>query len=253
MGNGLRKAGIATATLAASGAVLTIGGIETASAAVPIGAAGTGTHSTSARTTSHQATHTWRATHTGRATTSAAPRHATTHTQTTTARTTPQHATRTHTARARTTPRHTTHTRAASASYTPRHAAPATATSTTPAKTSSSSAGQAALQYAKRQIGKSYQFGAAGPNKFDCSGLAMQAWEAAGVSLPHNTVAQFHTGTHVSRKNLQPGDLVFFYSSLHHVGIYAGNGKVVDAENPSTPVKVTPIDWMPYAGAVRPS
>ncbi len=109
------------------------------------------------------------------------------------------------------------------------------------------------MRYAKSKIGKGYQFAAAGPNKFDCSGLTMKAWEAAGVSLPHNTVAQYNAATHVSKSNLQPGDLVFFYSTMHHVGIYIGNGKVVDAENPRTPVKVTSVDAMPYAGAARPS
>lgn len=109
------------------------------------------------------------------------------------------------------------------------------------------------MQYAKKQLGKGYQFGAAGPNSFDCSGLVMKAWESADVSLPHNTVAQYNKARHIPKSNLKPGDIVFFYDTMHHNGIYIGNGKIIDAPNPSTPVRITSVDSMPYAGAARPA
>jgi cell wall-associated NlpC family hydrolase len=104
------------------------------------------------------------------------------------------------------------------------------------------------------QLGDSYSWGAAGPSRFDCSGLTMYAWGKAGVSLSHSSAAQFGEGRRVSRANLMPGDLVFFgTSSIHHVGMYIGNGKMVHAPNPSKPVQVNDIDYMSgYSGAVRP-
>lgn len=80
----------------------------------------------------------------------------------------------------------------------------------------------------------------------------MRAWGAAGVALPHSSVAQSSTGTPVSREELRPGDLVFFYSPISHVDIYIGNGMVVGAQNPRAGVGVVPLNSMPYAGAVRP-
>ncbi|WP_235536023.1 C40 family peptidase [Nocardioides sp. Root190] len=109
-----------------------------------------------------------------------------------------------------------------------------------------------AIRYALAQVGDSYVFGAAGPNAFDCSGLTMMAWGQAGVSLPHSSRAQMGSGTPVSRNQLQPGDLVFYYSPVSHVGIYLGNGMIVHAANPGAGVKVSSVDEMPYAGAVRP-
>jgi cell wall-associated NlpC family hydrolase len=115
----------------------------------------------------------------------------------------------------------------------------------------SGSAG-AAVQYALAQVGDAYVYGAAGPSAFDCSGLTMMAWAAAGVSLPHSSGAQMGSGTPVSSSDLQPGDLVFYYSPVSHVGIYAGNGMVVHAANPSTGVRTDPVMSMPFSGAVRP-
>jgi cell wall-associated NlpC family hydrolase len=80
----------------------------------------------------------------------------------------------------------------------------------------------------------------------------MMAWRAAGVSLPHSSAEQFSTGQKIARSQLAPGDLVFFYSPISHVGIYLGNGRMVHAPNPSRRVEVAPIDQMPYAGATRP-
>jgi peptidoglycan DL-endopeptidase CwlO len=110
----------------------------------------------------------------------------------------------------------------------------------------------AAIAYAMAQVGKAYVYGAAGPSAFDCSGLTMRAWEAAGVSLPHSSAAQYAMGPHVAASDLQPGDLVFYYSPVSHVGMYIGNGMIVNAENPSVGVVVAPLYSMPYVGAVRP-
>ncbi len=110
----------------------------------------------------------------------------------------------------------------------------------------------AALKYAMAQVGKSYVYGAAGPNAFDCSGLTMRAWGAAGVGLPHSSRAQFSSGPRVPESQLQPGDLVFYYSPISHVGIYIGDGKIVNALNPRSGVRVSGLHDMPYAGAVRP-
>jgi len=110
----------------------------------------------------------------------------------------------------------------------------------------------AAVNYALAQVGDSYVYGAAGPNAFDCSGLTMMAWAQAGVGLPHSSGAQQGSGTPVSSSSLQPGDLVFYYSPVSHVGIYIGGGRIVHAANPSTGVAVSGVFSMPYSGAVRP-
>jgi peptidoglycan DL-endopeptidase CwlO len=110
----------------------------------------------------------------------------------------------------------------------------------------------AAVQYAMAQVGKAYVYGAAGPNAFDCSGLTMAAWRQAGVSLPHSSSAQQGFGTPVSASNLRPGDLVFYYQPVSHVGMYIGNGMIVNAENPSAGIRVAPLYSMPFVGAVRP-
>jgi len=115
----------------------------------------------------------------------------------------------------------------------------------------SGSAG-AAVSYAMAQVGDAYVYGAAGPDSFDCSGLTMMAWAAAGVSLSHSSSAQYNLGSRVAASDLQPGDLVFYYSPISHVGMYIGNGMIVHAANPSTDVAVAPLYSMPYVGAVRP-
>jgi cell wall-associated NlpC family hydrolase len=109
-----------------------------------------------------------------------------------------------------------------------------------------------AVRFALAQVGKAYVYGAAGPSAYDCSGLTMRAWGAAGVGLPHSSGAQMGYGTRVSEGELRPGDLVFYYSPVSHVGMYIGNGLIVNAENPSAGVRVTGLHSMPYAGAVRP-
>jgi cell wall-associated NlpC family hydrolase len=116
----------------------------------------------------------------------------------------------------------------------------------------SASKGEVALEFAKKQIGDKYKYGAAGPDKWDCSGLTMKAWAEAGVSLPHNSAAQYKIGKKVKEEDLRPGDLVFFYSGPSHVGIYAGDGKVVHAPKPGEKVGYIKIKYMPWKGARRP-
>jgi peptidoglycan DL-endopeptidase CwlO len=115
-----------------------------------------------------------------------------------------------------------------------------------------SGAAGVAVDFALDQVGDAYVYGAAGPDAWDCSGLTMGAWGAAGVSLPHSSSAQMSSGTPVSYEELQPGDLVFYYQPVSHVALYIGNGQIVHASNPSDPVNVASVDSMPYSGAVRP-
>jgi cell wall-associated NlpC family hydrolase len=121
-----------------------------------------------------------------------------------------------------------------------------------PSNVPASGRAAAAVKFAMAQVGKAYVYGAAGPNAYDCSGLTMRAWGAAGVGLPHSSSAQQGYGTRVSESELQPGDLVFYYSPVSHVGMYIGNGLIVNALNPGAGVRVSPLHSMPYAGAVRP-
>jgi cell wall-associated NlpC family hydrolase len=108
-----------------------------------------------------------------------------------------------------------------------------------------------AVQTALAQVGDMYGTGASGPDSFDCSGLTMYAYAAAGVTLPHSSRAQSNVGVPVSRAELQPGDLVFFYSPISHVGIYIGNGQMVHASVTGKPVAVTSVDKGGYVGATR--
>ncbi|MFI9060457.1 C40 family peptidase [Streptomyces sp. NPDC053429] len=110
-----------------------------------------------------------------------------------------------------------------------------------------------AVAYAYGAIGKPYVWGATGPGSFDCSGLTQAAWGAAGVSLPRTTYTQINAGQRVSRDRLAPGDLVFFYSGITHVGLYIGDGKMIHAPHPGATVRVAPVDSMPWAGAARPA
>jgi peptidoglycan DL-endopeptidase CwlO len=111
-----------------------------------------------------------------------------------------------------------------------------------------------AVKTACAQIGDPYVFGNVGPDSFDCSGLTQYSWGKAGVSLTHYTGAQWTEGAVVSRANARPGDLVFFYSDHHHVGIYVGNGLMVHASRSGVPVKMAKIDSSgPIAGFRRPS
>ena len=110
---------------------------------------------------------------------------------------------------------------------------------------------QKAVQVALAQIGDPYVWGAGGPDAFDCSGLTSYAWAAAGVSLPHSSAGQMGYGTRVSRSEVRAGDLVFFYSPVHHVGLAISNTMMVHASTFGVPVKVAPIDSSPFTGATR--
>jgi cell wall-associated NlpC family hydrolase len=108
------------------------------------------------------------------------------------------------------------------------------------------------LQAAYGQIGKPYAWGAGGPGSFDCSGFTSFAWRAAGISLPHSSRAQYAATKRVGRADLQPGDLVFFGSPIHHVGIYVGDNKMIDSSTYGHPVGVRSLNRRGYVGAGRP-
>jgi peptidoglycan DL-endopeptidase CwlO len=114
-----------------------------------------------------------------------------------------------------------------------------------------SAAARTAVDTAMAQIGDPYVWGAAGPDAFDCSGLVQYAYAAAGISLPHSSRMQSTMGAPVSRAALQPGDLLFFYSPVSHVGIYIGNGQMVHASTSGVPVKVASIDSMGSYNSAR--
>ncbi|WP_040338743.1 C40 family peptidase [Candidatus Blastococcus massiliensis] len=115
-----------------------------------------------------------------------------------------------------------------------------------------SGAAQIAVDTAMAQRGKPYVWAAGGPRSFDCSGLTQYAFRAAGISLPHSSRLQSRMGQSVARADLQPGDLVFFYSPVSHVGIYIGGGQMVHAPTSGDVVKTAPVDAVGgYAGARR--
>jgi peptidoglycan DL-endopeptidase CwlO len=107
-----------------------------------------------------------------------------------------------------------------------------------------------ALAWAYAQLGKPYHYGGAGPRSFDCSGLTMRAFAAAGISLPHSAAAQQHAGRRVPLAQLQPGDLVFWGSPAYHVGIYVGAGRIIDAPHTGTDVQIQAL-WGRPSSAVR--
>ncbi|MFE5241495.1 MULTISPECIES: C40 family peptidase [unclassified Streptomyces] len=109
------------------------------------------------------------------------------------------------------------------------------------------------LAFAAAQIGKPYVWGATGPSSYDCSGLTQAAWKAAGVDLPRTTWDQVEVGTRVATADLQPGDLVFFYDDISHVGIYKGDGMMIHAPKPGANVREESIYYMPIYGSVRPA
>ena len=110
---------------------------------------------------------------------------------------------------------------------------------------------QAAISYAEAQLGKPYQYGAAGPDSFDCSGLTMEAWAAAGAGLPHSAAGQWNDTVRVSYSQLEPGDLVFFYQPVDHVGIYVGNGTMINAPHTGANVEYDSIWWSSLDGFGR--
>jgi cell wall-associated NlpC family hydrolase len=108
-----------------------------------------------------------------------------------------------------------------------------------------------ALRAALTQRGKPYLWGAEGPDDYDCSGLIVWAYQQEGISLPHYTGSLWNAGEHVSRDDLEPGDMVFFDSSIDHVGLYIGNGLMVNAPHSGSDVRVEAVWWGEYVGAVR--
>jgi cell wall-associated NlpC family hydrolase len=108
-----------------------------------------------------------------------------------------------------------------------------------------------ALKYALSKVGKPYRYGAAGPNAFDCSGLVYWSFKQAGIDLPRTSRAQSRVGKPVSRSQLRPGDLVFFYKPVSHVGIYIGDGKFVHASTRRSPVKISDMTERTLATARR--
>ena len=108
-----------------------------------------------------------------------------------------------------------------------------------------------AARWAMTQQLKPYIWGAEGPHGYDCSGLVMWAYAKVGIRLPHYTGSQWTAGRQIPRDQLRPGDLVFFYSDLHHVGIYIGGGLMVHAPRTGDVVRVASINNRPFAGAVR--
>jgi peptidoglycan DL-endopeptidase CwlO len=110
--------------------------------------------------------------------------------------------------------------------------------------------GAQALQKALTRRGDPYVWGAAGPSQFDCSGLVVWAFAQLGIALPHYTGSLWNSGMHVARNDLEPGDLVFFGADISHVGIYVGDGLMVDAPNSGDVVRVQPL-FSGYIGAVR--
>lgn len=121
-----------------------------------------------------------------------------------------------------------------------------------PRSSAGSGRGAVAVRFAYSQLGKPYRWGASGPGSYDCSGLTMAAWRAAGVYLPHSSRAQYSSGTRVSSSQLQPGDLVFYGPPIHHVGIYIGGGRMISSPHTGTVVKIQAAFRDDFVGAVRP-
>ncbi|MCU1589435.1 MAG: hypothetical protein JWP11_691 [Frankiales bacterium] len=110
----------------------------------------------------------------------------------------------------------------------------------------------AAVAEAYNKLGSPYEWAAAGPSRFDCSGLTMWVWARGGVSLPHSAAAQYDSIQHVAQSDVQPGDLVFFGSPIHHVGIYIGGGQMISAPHTGDVVKIQDAFRSDFVGAGRP-
>jgi cell wall-associated NlpC family hydrolase len=127
-----------------------------------------------------------------------------------------------------------------------------TTTSPAPKDAPPPSAGaEAAIAEAKRQLGKPYQYGGSGPDSFDCSGLTSWSWRAGGKSLPHSSRAQWSATSRVAISDVLPGDIVFYGSPIHHVGLYVGDGQMIEASETGTPVRYASIYRRDLVGAGR--
>ena len=143
-------------------------------------------------------------------------------------------------------------TAAPAARSTPTTRAPgATPQVTGPAPGPPASGASAAVAKAKEQIGKPYEWGAAGPDSFDCSGLTSYAWRAGGRSLPHSSRAQYSATTRVPVESVAPGDLLFYGNPIHHVGLYIGDGQMIEAPETGKNVRIASIYRSGYTGAGR--
>jgi cell wall-associated NlpC family hydrolase len=111
--------------------------------------------------------------------------------------------------------------------------------------------GGAALRFALHQLGKNYQWAAAGPNTYDCSGLVMASWRDAGRRLPHSAALQWASVRHIQRSELSVGDLIFYFGDIHHVALYAGNGRVIEAPRAGRQVSIRQMDFAPIHGYGR--
>ena len=118
-------------------------------------------------------------------------------------------------------------------------------------ESAASSTGQQVVDAVYSKIGSPYGWGAAGPSTFDCSGLTSWAYGQAGKEIPRTSQAQASQGTPVAISDLQPGDIVAYYGGASHVGIYVGNGKIVDSLNSGSTVSERPLNYMPIHSAVR--
>jgi cell wall-associated NlpC family hydrolase len=142
---------------------------------------------------------------------------------------------------------------AAAAAAASRQSSGASGVSPIPAPPAPNANVQAVLDAAYSMIGTPYQFGGSSPETgFDCSGFTMWSWSHAGVSLPHSSAAQYAALPHVAREDLQPGDLVFFYSPISHVGIYVGGGRMIHSPHSGDVVRVVAVYWDSFVGAARP-
>jgi peptidoglycan DL-endopeptidase CwlO len=141
----------------------------------------------------------------------------------------------------------------AGASSPPTSTAPTPPARTPHVPTASSSVVEKAIGFALAQVGKPYVWGTAGPSTYDCSGLTMASYAAAGISLPHSAAQQYGYGTHVSFNQLEPGDLMFYYSPIGHVTMYIGDGRMISAPQTGDVVKVIPAsdDMSDFVGATR--
>jgi len=127
-------------------------------------------------------------------------------------------------------------------------------TSDSPASYNGPASGRAktAIQFAYAQLGKPYEWGSTGPNSYDCSGLVGAAWRSAGVSLPRTVKQMYDAGRKVSRSDLQPGDIIYWYNDNQHNGMYVGDGKAIHAPRTGKNIEIVPLDSMPFFAASRP-
>ncbi|MEU1481675.1 NlpC/P60 family protein [Streptomyces sp. NPDC005760] len=115
-----------------------------------------------------------------------------------------------------------------------------------------SAAGKTAVEYATNQIGKPYEWGAEGPDSYDCSGLTSQAWADAGKPIPRTSQEQWKQLKHIDVKDMRPGDLIIYFDDASHVAMYLGDGAIVHAPRPGRTVTIAGAGTMPILGVVRP-